>query len=91
MEPAYCVEDFIFEDDVWTVRYMVVDTRNWLPGRKVLVSPGWINSISWTERMVGVDLTIEAIKNAPEYDFSTPVTREYEVRLFDFYGHHKYW
>lgn len=71
------MEDFIIEDDVWTIRYMIVDTRNWLPGRKVLVSPGWINSISWTENTVGVDLSVEVIKNGPEYDPSAPVNREY--------------
>lgn len=85
------VEDFIIEDDVWTIRYMVVDTRNWLPGRRVLVSPGWITSMSWIEKEVGVDLTVEAIKNAPEYDPSSPVNREYEVRLYDFLGQPKYW
>jgi hypothetical protein len=85
------VKDFIIEDDVWTIRYMIVDTRNWLPGRKVLVSPGWINSISWAENKVGVDLAVEAIRNGPAYDPSAPVNREYEVRLYDFYGRPKYW
>jgi hypothetical protein len=85
------VEDFILEDDVWTIRYMIVDTRNWLPGRKVLVSPGWINSISWAESRVRVGVTVEAIKNGPEYDPSQPINREYEVRLYDFYGRPKYW
>jgi hypothetical protein len=85
------VEDFIAADDVWTIRYMIVDTRNWLPGRKVLVSPGWIESISWAEKKVDVDLTVDAIKNGPEFDPSQPVNREYEVRLYDFYGRPKYW
>ncbi|MDA3971437.1 MAG: PRC-barrel domain-containing protein [Desulfobulbaceae bacterium] len=85
------VEDFIFDDETWTIRYMVVDTRNWLPGRKVLVTPAWINSIDWKENKVSVDLTVEAIKNSPEYDPSAPVNREYEVRLYDFYGRPKYW
>ena len=31
--------DFLFDDQHWTIRYMVADTRRWLPGRKVLVSP----------------------------------------------------
>lgn len=85
------VEDFIVEDEVWTIRYMVVDTRNWLPGRKVLVSPGWIKAISWAENEVVVSLTVEGIKNGPEYDPSQPINREYEVLLYDFYGRPKYW
>ena len=85
------VDDFILEDDVWAIRYMIVDTRNWLPGRKVLVSPGWITSIDWPGSKVSVSLTVEAIKEGPEYDPAQPINREYEVRLYDFYGRPRYW
>ena len=33
------VQDFIVDDEDWGIRYMLVDTRNWLPGESVLVSP----------------------------------------------------
>ena len=36
------VEDFIVDDHSWTIRYMVLDTTNWWPGKKVLVAPDWI-------------------------------------------------
>ena len=36
------VEDFIIDDETWEIRYMVVDTQNWWPGKKVLVAPQWI-------------------------------------------------
>jgi hypothetical protein len=85
------VEDFIVGDGSWTVRYMLVDTRNWLRGRKVLVAPAWIKSVSWLEGKVDVNLTKEQIKNSPEYDPSVPVNREYETHLVEFYGLSKYW
>jgi hypothetical protein len=85
------VEDFILDDRTWTLRYMVVDTRNWLPGRKVLVSPVWIDSLDWGEAKVFVDLDSNRIKSSPEYNPSTPVNREYEERLYDFYGRPRYW
>ena len=85
------VEDFILDDKTWTIRYMVVDTRNWLPGKKVLVAPTWINSVDWAESKASVDLTREQVKNSPEYDPSAPVNLEYEVRMYDFYGRPKYW
>lgn len=85
------VEDFIVDDDTWAIRYMVVDTRNWLPGRKVLVSPQWIASISWIEGQVRVDLTQETIKNSPEYDSHAPVNRDYEAQLYDYLGRPAYW
>jgi hypothetical protein len=30
-------KDFYFDDQAWAVRYLVVDTSVWLPGRKVLI------------------------------------------------------
>ncbi len=85
------VEDFILDDEVWSIRYMIVDTRNWLPGRKVLISPTWIDNVSWSNRMVYVDLLSEVIENAPQYDPAVPVNREYEIRLYDYYGRPRYW
>jgi hypothetical protein len=85
------VEDFIVDDETWTIRYMLVGTRNWLPGRKVLVAPAWIKSVYWVESKVNVDLTREQIKNSPEYDPTVPVDREYETHLVEFYGLSKYW
>jgi hypothetical protein len=85
------VEDFIAETQVWAIRYMVVDTRNWLPGRKVLLSPGWIDKVDWADEQVHVDLTREAVKDSPEFNPNAPVNREYEARLYDYYGRPKYW
>jgi hypothetical protein len=85
------VEDYIVDDVSWSIRYMVVDTRNWLPGKKVIISPSWIGFVDWCNRSVEVLLTREEVKESPEYDPLTPVNREYEVRLYDFYGRPKYW
>jgi len=85
------VEDFIVDDGTWAIRYLVVDTRNWLPGRKVLVAPQWIGSVHWAERSVTTCLSTEAVKNSPPYDPHAPVNREYEERLYDFHGRPKYW
>jgi len=60
-------------------------------GRKILIMPYWIDSVDWRENKVNVKLTTEQIKNSPEYDPSVPVNREYEERLYDFYGLPKYW
>ena len=84
------VNDFIVDDELWIIRYMVVDTGNWWPGRKVLVAPGWITKVSWSDDLVDVDLSKEAIKNSQEYNPSAPINKEYEVRLYDFYGRPKY-
>lgn len=86
------VEDFIVDDQTWTIRYMIIDTRNWLPGsKKVLVPPTWIDSMDWPENKVEVDLTVEQIRQGPKYDPAAPINRAYEVKLYDFYGRPKYW
>jgi uncharacterized protein YrrD len=85
------VDDFIVNDENWVIQYIVVDTRNWLPGRKVLIATTWIDKVSWNELKVYVGLKRELIKTSPEYDPSKPVNREYEEVLYDYYGRPKYW
>ncbi len=86
------VEDFVVDDTDWTLRYLVFDTRDWLPGgKKVLIAPEWIKQVNWSDACVAVKLTREQIKNSPEFDPHTPINQEYEERLYDFYGRPKYW
>jgi len=68
-----------------------VATRNWWPGKKVLVSPAWVQRVSWPESKVHVGLSREDIKNGPEYIESMLITREYEDRLHSHYGRPPYW
>jgi hypothetical protein len=85
------VKDFLVDDETWAIRYLEVDTQNWWPGKKVLVSPQWLNNISWPDSKIYVDLTRKTIKNGPEWSESTTVTREYEIRLYDYYARSPYW
>lgn len=84
------VEDFIIDDETWEIRYMVVDTKNWWPGKKVLVSPEWIDRVSWSDSRVYVDLSREAIKSSPEFD-ADRLNRAYEERLYKHYNRQGYW
>jgi hypothetical protein len=85
------LDGFVVDDEAWAIRYLEVATRNWWPGKKVLVSPAWIERVSWEDSKVYTGLTREAIQNAPEYVESAPVTREYENRLYFHYGRPPYW
>jgi hypothetical protein len=85
------IEDFIIDDKTWTIRYLVVSTRNWWPGKTVLISPEWIDSISWSESKVFVHLTRDAIRNSPEYTDESSLTREYEASLHRHYDRKDYW
>ena len=85
------VEDFIIDDETWTIRYLIIDTRNWWPGKKVLVSPRWIESVSWNETKVFVNLLRETIKQSPEYTEASLLTRDYETGLHRHYNRQGYW
>lgn len=84
------VADFIIEEETWAIRYLVVDPKSWWPGKHVLVSPRWIERVSWEESKVFVDLSREKIKRSPEY---TPesLDREYETELHQHYSRRGYW
>ncbi len=84
------VKDFYFDDQNWAIRYLVVDTRNWWPGKRVLVSPQWIERISWNESKVFVNLSRETVKQSPEYS-EEALTRDYETRLHQHYNRQGYW
>jgi sporulation protein YlmC with PRC-barrel domain len=85
------VADFIVDDQTWTIRYLVVNVGHWWHGKDVLVSPLWASQVDWAERTLRMDLTREAIKKSPEWNPTTPVNRQYEARLYDYYGRPVYW
>lgn len=85
------VEDFVIDDKTWAIRYLIIDTRNWWPGKQVLVSPQWIGRVSWEESKVFVNLAREKIQQAPEFTSESLLTREYEDQLYQHYNSRGYW
>jgi hypothetical protein len=86
------ISDIIVDDEKWIIRYAVIDTSNWLPGsKKVLISPHWVERISWKNSEVHVKLTAEKIRNSPEFDVIDKINRKYEEELYDYYEYPKYW
>jgi hypothetical protein len=80
------VRDFVVDDETWEIRYMVVDTANWWPGKSVLVAPQWARRISWLDRKVYLGMTRDAIKRSPEWSATFPIARAYEEELHRHYG-----
>lgn len=85
------VEDFLIDEGAWAIRYLMIDTKNWWPGKMVLISPHWLRDIAWDERRVFVEAQREKVKGAPEFEPSMTLDREYEERLYTHYGHQPYW
>ncbi len=85
------VDDFIIDDEAWAIRYLVIATRDWWPGKKVLVSPKWIKDVSWDRSRIVVDLSRESIKQSPSYTEGSLPAQEYEAELHRHYGRQGYW
>ncbi len=80
------VYDFIIDDTTWNIRFLVIDTGTWFPGKKVLISPKWIKDIKWETSSVIVEIPVDMIKNSPEYDATKPLPETYEHDLYTYYG-----
>ncbi|MEO9069567.1 MAG: PRC-barrel domain-containing protein [Ginsengibacter sp.] len=85
------VDEFYFDDNSWTIRYLIVKTGNWLSGKKVLISPVVVQKPDWENKEFPVKLTKEQIQNSPDIDTDKPVTRQQEEQLSGYYPWGMYW
>jgi uncharacterized protein YrrD len=85
------VHDLYFDDQTWSVRYLVVDTGKWLSGRKVLVAPEAVVKPWHHQAAIPVRLTTEQIRSSPEIDTAMPVSRIAEESLHRHYQWTPYW
>ena len=85
------VADLLVDADLWAIRYMVVNTSNWWVSHVVLVAPQWVKEVKWRECKVSVDLTRQAVKDAPPYDPAKELDRQLEQEIYRHYGRQGYW
>ncbi len=85
------VKDFYFDDKTWVIRYLVADTGSWLSGRLVLISPHAFGGIDQGGKTLLVKLTRKQIENSPSIESHKPVSRQYEVEYYRYYGWPAYW
>jgi hypothetical protein len=78
------IHDFYFDDEKWTIRYLVVDTGTWLTGRKVLISPAALGKVDWNAQTLQVTMTTEQVKKSPDIDTDKPVSRQHETAYYDY-------
>jgi sporulation protein YlmC with PRC-barrel domain len=84
-------KDFLFDDRTWVVRYMVADTGKWLPGRKILISPASLGTPKREAKLLNVKLTKKQIEKSPWLDSDAPVSRQYEIAYYTYFGVPYYW
>jgi hypothetical protein len=79
------VENFLIDDADWGIRYLIVDTRNWWPGARVLIAPYAVKSIEWTDRQVRLNVTQHQVRTSPAWDPVDIVERDYQRTLHSHY------
>ncbi|MFZ7103622.1 MAG: PRC-barrel domain-containing protein [Peptococcaceae bacterium] len=85
------IDDFYFDDEKWTVRYLIVDTNNWRPGGKVLVSPISFDQVNSEEKTIQLFCTKDMIKNSPPIDTQLPLSRQKEIEYSLYHNWGPYW
>ena len=85
------LQEFYFDDETWTIRYLIVKTGSWLSGREVLISQVALKNRNWLNKTIPVNLTKKQVQNSPDIDTKKPVSRQQEVNLFGHYQWENYW
>lgn len=85
------VSEFYFDDQTWTIRYLIADTGNWLMSRLVLISPEALGKPDWDKKEFPVKLTKKQVEESPEITKDRPVSKQQEHDLTNYYGWPYYW
>jgi hypothetical protein len=80
------IENFLFDDELWAIRYLVVAAGGILGGRRVLISPIAFRQADWSTYRFHLALTLDKIKNSPSVDTDKPVSRQHEREYVRYYG-----
>jgi len=85
------VKEFYFDDQYWAIRYLVADSGNWLTGRQVLISPYALISVNKEAENIGINLSKKQIEESPSLNSDKPVSRQFEMAYYGYYGWPTYW
>lgn len=78
------VKDLYFDDQDWTIRYLVVDTGPWILGRKILFAPDGLATPKWDKKIFSADLTKDEVEKSPDIDLEKPVSQQ---NLYDLHAY----
>ena len=85
------VTDFLFDDQFWTVRYLIAETGTWLLQRPVLISPHSLKEVRAGAKEIMTDLARQQVEDSPPLESDLPVSRQYERKYYAYYGWSSYW
>jgi hypothetical protein len=81
-----CVRNFLFDDQSWSIRFLVIDLGSWLTRRLVVVSTAAVDEPDWARKAVAAHLTKEQLLKSPDVDSQKPVSRQQQLALREHFG-----
>jgi hypothetical protein len=85
------VHNFLFDDQSWTIRYLVIDVGSWLERRYVLLSTAVFDYPDWAKKTFHAHLTRDQVRHSPDIDTHKPVSRQQEIAMHEYFGWPGYW
>lgn len=83
------IKDLYFNDN-WEIRFFIVDTRKWLPGKKVLLPFHVREEINIEEGYIRVDRDKETIREGPKVPEDDNFVSAYQETVLDYFGWNSY-
>jgi hypothetical protein len=80
------VENVLADDANWEVRYLVIATRNWWPGKVVQLSPYAVKDIDWFGEHINMNVSRDQVRSAPAWDPLAMVNEVSEEQLHRHFG-----
>jgi uncharacterized protein YrrD len=85
------VQNFLFDDQSWTIRYLVVDVGGWLARSAVVLTVKAVERPDWAQKTFHAHLTKEQVRNSPGVDMEKPVSRQQEIAMKEYLGLPDFW
>src|SRR5664279_3713168 len=79
------IQQFLFDDQSWMIRYLVVDVGGWLTRQSVVISVTVAEEVNWAKKSIHVRLSKEQVRHSPDIDTTKPVTRQQEIAMREHY------
>lgn len=85
-KPLGSVVGLLVDDDDWSLRYIAVEAEGSGQRKMQIYSPDWVETIRWIEQSIHIKFAHDVATNAPPLEDDAMVSRDYEKKLYDYYG-----
>ncbi|HEX8949328.1 MAG TPA: PRC-barrel domain-containing protein [Dissulfurispiraceae bacterium] len=85
------VEEFLFDDREWAIRFIVVRTGDWLPGKKVLLPPSVLEEPDWELPKLHITIERAQLARGPILGAHEPASRMFQIDLYKHFGWAPFW